>query len=385
MSSGVQALIVDSEAQVHRTAAGNGVKSGHYQNVVEVEAAGTPAAPTSSIQEVRITGDAKTELKGAGLASLKYVDASGSGGGVTVDATADNDGTGTAATNVVTLIGSNRKDVFMASNIADGTSMNKLSGNGGDDELTGGTGKDSLNGGAGGDKLKGFAGATETTATRDLFVYNAASDSQVSFKEQEDGSFKEQGYDIITGFDSGPATETTADRIVVSKTLFAALAGNIKNTAAEWDDWMRVDTDGTTGGDDFTATTFIDGDANEGVAADATAIPPVVQADADGGAKDLYSFIGNGKGLFRSREIDADRAADTNPTGIYTAEYSMAVVEQDSGIRNTVDAGDGTWVLFDVDGDGDFDAGTDMVIFLAGVLSADGSGDSFIGADLMSA
>ena len=86
VSSGVQALIVDSEAQVHRTAAGKGVGSGHYMNVVDVMPVDPDGTPASSIQEVRITGDAMTELKGDGLVALTYVDASGSGGGVTVKA-----------------------------------------------------------------------------------------------------------------------------------------------------------------------------------------------------------------------------------------------------------------------------------------------------------
>ena len=35
-----------------------------------------------------------------------------------------------------------------------------------------------------------------------------------------------------------------------------------------------------------------------------------------------------------------------------------------------VDAGDGLWLLVDVDADGNFDANTDMVIFLNGLITA---------------
>ena len=47
-----------------------------------------------------------------------------------------------------------------------------------------------------------------------------------------------------------------------------------------------------------------------------------------------------------------------------TVKYSIAVVQQDfvdDATRRTA-----LWLLFDVDGNGDYDAGTDMVIFLAG-------------------
>ena len=383
------AMSIDSNASVHRDAAGRGVTSGHYKNKVMVD------GDSSALEEVKITGNAMTELSGGGLTSLEYVNAAESGAGVDVDAS--------SSAVRVRLVGSHHDDVLKAGDFAGtGRLKNTLTGNRGDDELTGGAGQDTLIGGAGADTLQGFqdtdltsAGLQEGTPQRDLFVYNAASDSQVSFSRNSDGEYEAKGFDIINGFDSGPATETTADRIMVSKTLFAALAGNIKNTVAaadggEWNDWKRVDTDGDsdeTGGaaPGMTATTFIDGDANRASLGADGAVGGGDDVVADGGATDLRSFIGDGNGFFESTEA-IPPAQQTEIGGTTrTVKYSIAVVEQDTGTRNTAEAGDGTWVLFDVDGDGDFDADTDMVIFLAGVLSSDGSGIGFVSADLMSA
>ena len=75
-----------------------------------------------------------------------------------------------------------------------------------------------------------------------------------------------------------------------------------------------------------------------------------------------------------------------------TATYSIAVVSQvafdTDGDGTPGEAGEpqqGIWLLFDVDGNGDYDANTDMVIFLQGTAftvtdwNADGSGaDIFV-------
>ena len=368
------AMIIDSNASVHRTAAGKGVTSGLYRNMVKVD--GT----SSALEEVKITGGAMTTLDGKGLTSLQYVNAAESGAGVTVDASA-------ADAARVRLNGSHHDDELTAGDFAGtGRLKNTLTGNRGDDKLTGGDGQDILIGGAGADELKGFAAADETTATagaqRDLFVYNAASDSQVTFsRNSKDSSvYDAKGYDVITGFDSG--TAATDDRIMLSKALFAAASGNIKNTVAaadgEWNDWMpkhvdddsdpstpATDDDGNSGTDTPVATVRIDGN----------------DVANDGGAKNLHTFIGNGNGFFESIEPVAETEQTDVGSATQTVKYSIAVVEQDMGTADTVNSSDGLWVLFDVDGDGDFDADTDMVIFLAGVIEVTG----FVGADLMSA
>ena len=335
--SNLRGVIIDSNAGVHGTAAGKGTTSGHYENTVTVS--------ESSIQEVKITGNAKTNLSGAGLASLEYVTAAESGGGVTVDASAN-------STSKVTLIGSQADDVLTAGDFAQTLiDRNTLLGNGGDDMLTAGAGGGALVGGAGGDMLTGAGGT-------DLFVYNAASESQLSFKKGEDDdgntTYTAEGYDTISEFTSA------TDKLHLSKALHAVVtAGQIVGTdaisngvkaATEWAGWMNVDTDGdpnTTGAGTTTSTTSIDGDANEGVDGG---------DPADGGAADLRSFIGNGKGLFLTS------ATSTGTFGSITTTYknSIAMISQTT-------AGDqGTWLLFDIDGDGDFSLADDMVIFLSG-------------------
>ena len=342
------AMAIDSDASVHRTAAGKGVTSGHYQNKVEV-------AGTSALEEVKITGDAQTHLSGAGLASLEYVNAAESGAGVAVDAS--------SATGRVRLVGSHHDDDLTVGAFAGtATVKNTLVGNGGNDMLTGGAGMDLLNGGAGADTLRGDpAGGTQV---EDLFIYNAASESQVTFtRNDKTGTFDAKGYDKIMDFTS------TTDKLHLSKALHAIVtAGGIKS-GTEWEaasgnttpggladgrGWNPVDQDGAPGGATV-ATTSIDGTPNKAVTGDS----PV---NADGGALNLYEFIGSGRGLFMTTVVGqpTDFGATTRQV-----KNSLAIVSQ------TTTGDQGTWLLVDVDADGNFDADTDMAIFLAGDTPVD--------------
>ena len=338
LDTDLMGVIIDSNAGVHGTAAGKGASSGRYQNEVEVTA--------SSVEEVKITGNAQTKLHGAGLTGLEYVNAAASGGGVEIDAS--------VSTMELTLIGSQQDDTLTAGTFAQTlTDRNTLIGNGGDDAITLGAGGGAAVGGAGGDTLTGAGGT-------DLFVINSASESQVTFKkdEDEDGNtiYKAEGYDTIENFTSG------TDKLHFSKALHAIVtAGEIVGTGVaisngikavgEWAGWMPVDTDGdptTAGTGSTTDTTTIDG----------TAIAR--GGPSDGGAGDLRDFIGSGKGLFLTSTTTA------GPFGNVTRTYknSIAVIDD-----NTVGS-EGLWLLVDVDADGDFDAATDMVIFLAGAATA---------------
>ena len=331
----IRGLIVDSNAGVHGTAAGKGATSGRYENTVTLT--------DTSVEEVQITGNAQTNLTGS--TALEYVNAATSGGGVTIDAT--------ASAMEQTLIGSQADDVLMAGDFQQTpTDRNTLLGNGGDDMLTAGAGGGAMSGGAGEDMLTGGTGT-------DLFVYNSHSESQVSFKKGEDDdgntTYTAEGYDTISGFTSG------TDKLHLSKALHAVVtAGQVVGTDAisngvkaadEWAGWMNVDSDGdptTTGAGTTTSTTSIDGDANEGV---------LDGAAADGGATDLMSFIGNGKGLFMTSTTATSGAFGTVTTSF---KNSIAMINQ-----STTDD-QGTWLLFDIDGDGDFSLADDMVIFLSG-------------------
>ncbi len=348
------AMTIDSDASVHRTAAGKGVTSRHYENKVTV--AGTPSA----LEEVKITGDAQTNLGGIGLTSLEYVNAAESGAGVTVDASAADDAR-------VRLVGSNHGDKLTSGDFNNGDSVtlairarNTLEGNGGNDELTGGAGRDILVGGAGADELTG-GGAD------DRFVYNAASESQVSFSRNRDDSsiYDAKGYDVITDFVTG------TDHLHFSKALHAIVTGGqqvdvggnttiadgIKVGATEWAGWKPVDNDGTPGGP-TTSTTSIDGDGkgrNDGGNG----------GTPDGGAANLFDFINDGRGLF----LTSNTSTGTFGTTTTTYKNSIAVISQ-TGTNSKDEAdGAGTWLLFDIDADGNFDADTDMVIFLAGTAT----------------
>ena len=107
------------------------------------------------------------------------------------------------------------------------------------------------------------------------------------------------------------------------------------------------------------AVTQIDGDA-------------VDLAGGDTAAANLAAFIGNGNGLFESRETDPN--APNLGAGMITMSYSIAVIQQTTDNSGT----QGLWLLFDVNGNGDFDADSDMVIFLEGSTSPAGiDGDMF--------
>ena len=372
--SNLRGVIIDSNAGVHGTAAGKGASSGLYKNTVSVTG--------SSIEEVKITGNAQTDLSGAGLASLEYVNAVESGGGVMVNAA--------ASANALTLIGSQQDDTLTAG-ANPGTTVNTantLLGNGGNDTLvSGGVGLNLLVGGAGGDTLRG-GNVGGTNSGVDRFVYNAASESQLSFKkgENDDGKtiYTAEGYDTIENFASGSGA--TDDALHLSKALHAivtagqvvtgvAVANGIKSGDADWDSWMPKhldnddnpatpsnndeDTDAATR-DTPESTTSIDGD-KVGLDADGSV------DDADNGATDLREFIGNGKGLFLT-----SNTVTGGPFGSVTTTYknSIAIIEQEMGDAGTEDKGDGIWLLFDIDGDGDFDLDTDMVIFIAGDAAA---------------
>ena len=206
---------------------------------------------------------------------------------------------------------------------------------------------------------------TGNTGGTDLFVYNAASESQVNFKKGEDDdgntTYTAEGFDTITDFTSG------TDKLHLSKALHAiATAGEIVGTDAisngfkavgEWAGWHAVDTDGDAATDGNTDTTTIDG----------TAIAR--GGPSDGGAGDLRDFIGDGKGLFLTS------TSTTGTFGDVTRTHKNSI----AAITDSTTGAEGTWLLIDVDADGDFDATTDMVIFLAG------SGATFApGTDLSS-
>ena len=336
----IQGLIVDSAA----SAGGTAIAS-DYTNIVCADAQG--------VTSVRITGDAKAEFKvkdfgdasetdatlGDGtklaLMNLGYVDARANTAGVTVIVgnAAGRDIQGRDG-KWVTLLGSDAADTLRGSE-ASGV-KNQLVGNGGSDTLIGGSAVDYLVGGAGSDTLIGGLGA-------DNYDYTEVSDSRATFV----GSAV-IGVDTIIGF------EDREDKIRLSDDLLGKANNRVK-TNGEF-----LSAAATNGGITF---------AIDSTDEDSSAVST---------ANSLRALIGDGNGFFVTRSDGA----------ITASKHFIAVIDEKYGgvdnmkedpenpgvyIRGTdgkVDVNDvpqyRTWVLFDINGDGNFDAGSDLVIRLVG-------------------
>ena len=283
-----------------------------YVNEITLELA---TGATAVLEEIIVDGNAQLKVMGSttDLAALELLDATANSGGVTFSA---------VGLNQVELLGGSGNDDLMAG--------------------TGGTTVRTANeiyGGLGGDKLTGGTG-------RDHFIIEDAAESQASTDGSGDiildGRFV--GHDTIVGF------EPDTDKIDLSRSLLAALKGNIKNSATDWDDWMRFDHNADTDTTDaLVSVTGIDGDGTE---TDGT----------DRRVENLDAFIGNGDGLFESRDLAPPALQTDAGNNMVTNKYSIALVDQTDTVGTQV----GLWLLFDVNGDGDFDADDDMVIFLEG-------------------
>ena len=215
------------------------------------------------------------------------------------------------STNPVTLIGSQQGDVLTAGGNPGHTpkTANTLLGNGGDDTLvSGGAGLNLLVGGAGGDMLTG-GNVDGSNNGVDRFVYNAASESQLSFKkgEDDDGNtiYTAEGYDTIENFDSGINVNGTIDTLHFSKALHAIVTAgevvaevDVANGIKSGDD----DWDGLDGRSMMMAIREVIRLQLSVLMATGQAVLLMTGSDngstSDGGATDLRSFIGNGKGLF---------------------------------------------------------------------------------------
>ncbi len=314
----IEVLLVTSNARAHTSSTvtdpSQRMKASDYVNKLTL----ATSATTAVLEELIVDGNARllvdTTTNATAFASLELVDATDNSGGVKFN--------GSAMTQELELVGGSGKDV-----------------------LSIGTGGGEIYGGLGGDSLTAGAGD-------DIFIIDDAAESQASVRG--DGTLNLNGVDTITGFT--PGDSASGDRIDLSRGLLNALKGNIKNTTAEWDDWMTDDNGAN-------PVTGIDNDA-------------VDRANGDLAAADLEAFIGNGNGLFESQRTLVSGQPGFSDTGDNTAtdKYSIAVIAQTADNSGT----QGLWLLFDVDGNGDFDADSDMVIFLAGSTAAtDIDGDMF--------
>ncbi len=278
------------------------------------------------LEEIKITGEAHVFIKFTSdhsSSSLKVIDGRESSGGFSYISSAD-------SVDFEVVHGSPYHDRLMGHVTKGG----KMMGYGGDDLLFAGTGTEILNGGAGGDSFVPsksaigndvlYAGAASFSRlddqAKDTFVYNAASDSQVDL-------------DNMTGFDSIFYIDADRDKIKLSPVL--DLRGEVY--------YRTVGLPGVSAGDSH--------------AIDKTKSLKQIVAD-------------HGEGMFMSE-------TSANVFGKANSIVWVASTEKRSNFSVTyvidnaapfADANDirPTWLLVDVDGNGDFDADIDMAIALMG-------------------
>ena len=311
-----------------------------YRNTLTLmgdEADGT--AIPSSVEAIVVSGSAAATISlatsAAGTAAqfveLEQVDAGDNTGGVTFSADLSEAQDGSAAlTQKLQLTGGSGKDMFTG-----GGGVDTLMGNGGDDTLNGGAEADTITGGAGGDTLTGDGGA-------DMFKYGSASESRVMFSDKG-----MSGFDTITDFLSG------TDKLSLGKTLFGSLQGTIR--AITGDDAVNsIDNDDAEGatGDEEDPThdslkAFLDGFKTDGVFETRGTV--------------VSGTLGQGELIKHSIATVTETYWTTVPVAEDPDTTEVEAVAGVSAVR--------TWVLIDVDGDGDFSAATDMAIALTGTIT----------------
>ncbi len=323
----VEELTVHSTATATSTvAAKDRPKAINYVNHLTV-------AEGNEIEELKVTGDAplyieRDRAQSAFLESLAYLDARESSGGVYITnagGTAGNPSPG------LKVDGSPVNDIISGTGYS---AKDTLMGHGGNDLFIHHSGEDKMTGGAGGDIFLRHSNFLVVGGSiislhfnrlahvkdnhKDTFIYTAASDSQVNFGD------KMTGFDIIAAFEKG------VDKIDLSSVL--DLRGGIKTIT-------------------------------------------------NSGNNNLKTVVGDGDGLFMS-DATATAFAEARSIALVTTKEDKTKFESPSffashdatyGFAADLDFVTGNditldWVLVDVDGDGDFSAGTDMAIALAGVF-----------------
>ncbi|MCY4357782.1 MAG: hypothetical protein OXD01_09730, partial [Gammaproteobacteria bacterium] len=326
----IEVLNVDSSATVggskrENPSSRNLPGASDYENVLTLK-----SGESENIEDIYISGDAKLEIRFStpytddGLDQLDKIDASDNSGGITFSGAPVD---GNDPFEELELVGGSGKDMLTG-----GAAGDEIEGNAGDDTLNGGGGIDEINGGAGGDMLNGGDGD-------DIFQYRSPSDSQVSWTAT--GAMI--GFDTIVGF------TTTADEISLGRTIYNGLhrqTGATLNT--------------------------VTGEINDNDAATAAT------------DNSLREWLGDGNGVFESTtgtglSAVTTQHAVTRVTENYNREFNETEAADPATAAGAIDLdGDGindviglyrTWILIDVNADGDFDSAVDMAIALTGAAA----------------
>ena len=288
-------------------------RTGDYENTLMVTA--------GSAVRLAIMGDARADVSsaaedGSGLMKVQVVDARANTAGVDVDVRAAEGGQ-TSFGYRVNLLGSEGGDTFIGSQVVD--TGNTLMGNGGADKLYGGAGVDIYIGGAGADTMGGFVdNSNRENGGDDTFRYYTASDSQLSFGS----SGRTQGHDTILGFGDG-------DKI----SLFRGLTEHANNSVLDADLYVIDTTEGNTD-------------------------PATI--------KSIESLlVSKASGFFETT------------SGVEVTRHFIAIVNETADLSDTIvdDNGSWTWVFFDLNGSGDFEQGSDLVIRLLGDIDFNSADD----------
>ena len=318
LDGSIELMIVNSSASTGGTASAGG-----YENVICVTSSG--------IDAVKITGDSKLELKHGvdeteGLSMLRLVDATANTAGVTVTVGTDNDAD---AGNKLEMMGGSGDDTFNGGAGVDvlkgAGGKDTLNGMAGVDTLMGGDGDDTLDGGADDDAISGGAGADKLTGGTgdDQFQFASASDSQASINAVTGAA---SGHDVIMDWNDGNDTIGLTASLYDSISQRSIGMKEINNSDAQGED------------------------------------------DTDLTKDSLGALIGKGDGFFVAED---QTRFDNTPADTYSVVYAqeMNFTEDNSGngVNDSTPDVTKTWVLIDVDGDGDFDASVDMVIELEGL------------------
>ena len=331
-----EVINISSNATPHSassTAANQRARASDYQNELTLKAG------SKAVEELSVSGNAKLKITVEATADteLDEVDARDNSGGVTFAFT------GAALTTNMELSGGSGADNFTSSN--------------GNDEISGGAGNDTLGGGGGNDEISGGAGGDTLTggAANDEFGYTSASHSQVAWTATG----------VMYGFDTIEDFTSSDDQISLGRALYNGL----HRFDGDADDAIRAVT------------------GAQAINSNDSATDRTVRTDEDDTtnptANSLRAWLGDGRGVFESTEgtgltAQTVQHAITTVRETYHRDFrrledgSMEDADSDGAVDTDGDADSTadaiglyrTWVLIDVNADGDFDASVDMAIAL---------------------